>query len=310
MEVSFAKNPETNPSVPVAAPQAAAPVIDINPPVTAMPATVVQPPTPPVPAPAPTPAPVPAPVEGNRSLQPTGFMLGDRLPTFADVIMPRINMVQGLGELKDSFTQGAIVFNQQFEIYTPQTSRKVGGVDTIVPGTAPLNVICLGLRPDRYAEKIAGGKRGLLVNTEAEVRAAGGTLDYSEWKLKASAGMKRFEPLAEALIIIEKPINPAVVDTTPLDEEPVFIYEVEGKRYTMALWAMKGTAYTEGAKKAFMTNRRTGCLRNGYPTYSFTLATRLKAYDNGNETWIPVLLPKVKTSAALLEFAKSVLTAN
>lgn len=302
MEVSFAKNPEANPSVPVAAPQAAAPVIDINP--TA--ATAPVPPTPEPPASAPTSA---AP-EPNRSLQPTGFMLGDRLPTFNEVILPRVNLVQGLGDLKDSFTQGGIVFNQQFEIYTPQTSRKVGGVDTIVPGTAPLHVVCLGLRPDRYAEKIAGGKRGLLVGSEAEVRAAGGTLDYNEWMLKKAAGMKRFEPLAEALLLIEKPADAAGVAPTPLDEEPVFIYEVEGKRYTMALWAMKGTAYTEGAKKAFMTNRRTGCLRNGYPTFMFTLATRNKAYDNGNATWVPVLLPLSKTPDALLKFAKDVLTGS
>lgn len=309
MEVSFAKSPETNPVTPVAAPQAAAPVIDVQATVTA-PAQPAGPVVPPVEAPAAAAPAAPAETNTNRSLAPSGFMLGDRLPTFADVMMPRINMVQGLGELKDSFTQGGIVFNQQFEIYTPQTTRKVSGVDQIVPGTAPLHVVCLGLRPDRYAEKVAGGKRGLLVNTEAEVRAAGGTLDYNEWKLKAAAGMKRFEPLAEALIIIEKPADAPGVAPIPLDDEPVFIYEVEGKRYTMALWAMKGTAYTEGAKKAFMTNRRTGCLRNGYPTFSFTLATRNKAYDNGNSTWVPVLLPLHKTSAALLDFAKGVLSGS
>jgi hypothetical protein len=237
-------------------------------------------------------------------------MPGDRLPTFADVIMPRINIVQGLGELKDSFTQGGIVFAQQFEIYTPQTVRKVAGVEQIVPGTPPLNIVCLGLRPDRYAEKVVGGKRGALVNTEEEVRAAGGTLDYNEWMLKKAAGMKRFEPLAEALLLVKKPADAAGVAPVPLEDEPVFIYEVEGSRYAMALWAMKGTSYTEGAKKAFFTNRRTGCLRNGYPTYMFTLATRNKAYDNGNATWVPVLLPKVKTSAALLEFAKGVLSGN
>lgn len=313
-EVSFAKNPETNPVTPVAVP---VPVIDVQATVTtaAQPAGPVgadgacaavgttAPATPAAAAPA-------AETKPNLSLAPSGFMLGDRLPTFADVIMPRINMVQGLGELKDSFEQGSIVFNQQFSIYTPQTVRKVGGVDQIVPGTAPLHIVCLGLRPDRYAEKVTGGKRGLLVNTEAEVRAAGGTLDYNEWRLKAAAGIKRFEPLAEALILIEKPADAPGATPTALDDEPVFIYEVEGKRYTMALWAMKGTSYTEGAKKVFFTNRRTGCLRNGYPTYSFTLATRNKAYDNGNSTWIPVMLPLHKTSAALLEFVKGVLTGN
>lgn len=293
-EVSFAKNPETNPSVPVAAPapQAAAPIIDVNP------------------APAAQPAAVAPETNTNRSLAPSGLMIGDRLPTFADVILPRLNIVQGLGELKDSFEQGSIVFNQQFSIYTPQTVRKVGGVDQIVAGTPPLTVVCLGLRPDRYAEKVVGGKRGLLVNTEAEVRAAGGTLDWNEWNMKKAAGIKRFEPLAEALILIEKPADAPNLAPIPLDEEPVYIYEVEGKRYTMALWAMKGTSYTEGAKKVFFTNRRTGCLRNGYPTYSFTLATRNKAYDNGNSTWIPVMLPLHKTSALLLEFVKGVLTGN
>jgi hypothetical protein len=78
---------------------------------------------------------------------------------------------------------------------------------------------------------------------------------------KKKSGIKRFEPLADAMVAIRRPADIKDDDTT-------FVYEVEGHKYALALWSMKGVVYTAGAKKVFFTARKIGALRGGYPTYS------------------------------------------
>lgn len=229
---------------------------------------------------------------------PSGLVLGDRLPTFGDVILPRLNLVQGSGELKNSFPMGAIIFNQAVILYDPPVINAKTGVQEKA-GLPPVTLTVLGFRPTRYVEKIAGGERGLLLDTEQQVRAAGGTLDYKEYMLKKDAGIKRFEYLADAVCLIERPdhVN---------DDDTVFVYPVEGKKLALALWSMKGTAYTAAAKRVFFTARSMGCLRAGYPTYNFLVSTR-KETGHGNTWFVPVCLPKAKTSPEFLAFAAGIL---
>lgn len=228
-----------------------------------------------------------------------GFITGDFLPGFRDIILPRINLVQGSGELKDSFAQGAIVFDQKIEIYRmPVIDKTTGNAKT--PGTPPVTLTIIGFRPTRYVEKVAGGGRGILVNTEAEVRAAGGTLDYNEWRLKKDSGMKRFEVLAEAFCIIERPEHVA-------NDGTVFTFDVSGKAHALALWSMKGSSYTQCAKRVFFTARKMGCLsKGGYPSWSYSLSTRTDSYDN-NTYYVPVAVPNAPSTPAMLEFVKSIL---
>lgn len=229
---------------------------------------------------------------------PGGLVLGDKIPEFKDIILPRLNIVQGTGELKDSFPQGAVVFGQSLVLFAPPIiNAKTGMVEK--PGTAPVTITVLGFRPTRFSEKVSGGVRGMIVDTEDEVTKAGGTLNYKEWDAKKDAGMKRFEPLADALVVVERPEIVA-------DDDTVFIYPCDGKKYALALWALKGTAYTAAAKGVFFTARAVGCLKGGYPSYSFALSTRQKS-GNGNTWNIPVCLPKAKSTPSFLEFAANIL---
>jgi hypothetical protein len=133
-----------------------------------------------------------------------GLMLGDTIPDFKDIILPRLNIVQGVGNLKDQFPQGAIVFNQSTVLFVPpDIDPQTGNVRRAA--TAPVGITVLGFRPSRFVEKIEGGGKGLIVNTEAEVRSNGGTLDYKEHKLKKASGMRLFQVLAEGLVAIERP---------------------------------------------------------------------------------------------------------
>lgn len=244
---------------------------------------------------------LPAVRDANTALGPTGMMLGDKLPSFDEIILPRLNIVQNIGELKNSFDPGSLVFNQQLALFIPgKINEKTKTVDR--QPTKPVNMIVLGFRPTRYCEKTVGGVRGMIVKTEDEVRLAGGTLDWAEWNLKKASGMKRFEPLADALVAIERP-------ETVADDDSVFGYLVDGHKYALALWGLRGTAYTEGAKKVFFTHRFTGCLRTGYPTWAYAVTTREKSYEGGNKAWIPVCIPAHKNSDEFLKFVRSVLQA-
>jgi len=238
---------------------------------------------------------------GNMAMGPTGLVLGDKIPDFQDIILPRMNIVQNIGKLKDSFDSGALVLNQQDALFIPPAvNAKTGIVER--ESTPPVFLTVLGFRPTRYCEKVPGGGKGMIVNTEADVRSNGGTLDYAEWNLKKAAGMKRFEPLADALVAIERPAS-------FVDDDSVFVYEVDGKKIALALWALRGTSYTTAAKRVFFTARAVGCLRGGYPTWQYAVSTREETYDSGNKAWIPVCLPKVKTTPVFMDFVRSVLSA-
>lgn len=229
---------------------------------------------------------------------PSGLALGDKIPSFDDVILPRLNIVQGTGELKDSFPQGAVVFGQSLVIFTPSiVNAKTASVEKA--GSPPAIITVLGFRPTRFLEKVKGGIGGMIVDTEEQVTLAGGTLNYREWEAKQTSGMKRFEPLADAVVVIERPQEVA-------DDDTVFCYPCDGKKYALALWGLKGTSYTQAAKGVFFTARAVGCLRGGYPTYSYALSTRTQS-KNGNTWYVPVCIPNKKSSAEFLAFAASIL---
>jgi hypothetical protein len=265
----------------------------------------------PSPTPAPSPSALPA-VQGQRALgAPAGLVLGDKIPDFSEIILPRVNIVQNIGKLKESFIPGSLVFNQETVLFVPPYVNEKDPTKNRA-ATPPVTLTVLGFRPTRYCEKIEGGAQGRILNNEADVRAAGGTLDYAEWQLKKAAGMKRFEPLADALVAVERPsINPQTGQPFPETdgEDPTFGYSVDGKRLALGLWALRGTSYTAAAKRVFFTARAVGCLRGGYPTWLYTVVTREETYPGGNKAWIPVCLPKAKQTPKFLEFVQQVLSA-
>lgn len=226
-------------------------------------------------------------------------MIGDKLPDLSEIMLPRINIVQGIGGLKESFPEGALIFNQSIELFRPPTLNKDGS--TKDAGTKPVNLTVLGFRPTRFVEKIKGGGKGMIVNTEEDVRNAGGTLDFNEHKLKEASGMKRFEPLAEAMVAIQRPEHCT-------DDDTVFVYDVEGKKYALAIWGMKGVVYTAAAKGVFFTARQLGALRKGgYPSFNYNVTTKLKPFGTGNKAWVPVCLTGTANSPAFLEFVQGII---
>jgi hypothetical protein len=227
---------------------------------------------------------------------------------FEDIILPRLNIVQKVGELSNVFAGGEVIYNNSLPIYTPPI-LKDGAI--VKPGTKPLNITILGFRKKQFVEKVIGGAMGALCNTEEEVAKLGGTLDFKENEAKVKAGIpsKLFQRLATALLLIEKPEH--LVDADHIQ----FAHECEGRFYALALWSMKGTSYT-GAAKTFFTARKMGHLkdrvidgvkvRGHYHDYSWNLGTKLETYG-ANFAYIPVLTNGTKNSPAFMVFVADVL---
>jgi hypothetical protein len=272
MEVSFGPN-ET-------------PAVDVQASVTSTPAT-----------PTPTPTPTPAPAPAGAVMPASRRLLGDDLPDLKEIILPRLNIVQNIGKLQEEFEPGTLVYNQNIILFSPASAKKGASH----PASPPLNITVFGFKPTRYCEKVEGGGRGIIVDTEDEVRSNGGTLDYGEWKAKKASGMKRFEILKDAMLAIRRPEG---VDP----DGATFTYEVEGQFYTLAMWALHGVCYTAAYKRVFGPSRVTGCLtKGGYPSWNYSLTVREETYPNGNKAWVPVCIPGRKNTDEFLNFVASVI---
>lgn len=218
--------------------------------------------------------------------------------SFEDVILPRLNCTQKVGDLSEVFNPGELILNQTTVVHVPANKEKN------IAGSGPLIIIPIGFKKTQFVEKVAGGGRGLFVNTEAEVVAAGGTLDWKEWDASRTSvtPKKRFERYATCLLLIEKPVG-----ILPDAEHQVFTHEVEGKFYALALLGMKGTWYTGMAKRLF-TEKKIGFLKGGYPTFAWNLTTEIKSFpgaDGGkNYAAVPVLSNGARTSPALQTYIK------
>ncbi len=241
------------------------------------------------------------PAAGTRSVVPGGPVLGDYIPTFKDIILPHLTLAQNMGELGKNFPPGTLVFDNRLPLFSPPQLDKATGV-LAKPASPPVIVTVLGWKDTRFVQKIEGSaERGMVVNSEAAVISSGGTTDWGEWQLKKASGMKYFQALATALTLIRRPDVVA-------DDDTVFTFEVDGAKYALAWWNMKGAVYTEAARKVFFTARQTGCLRaGGYPSYNFAVTTKLQTYPGNKSAWVPVCIPAAKSTATFLDFAKTVL---
>jgi hypothetical protein len=209
-----------------------------------------------------------------------------------DINLPRLNIVQKVGDLSNIFLEGDIVLNKEQVILNSPKGDKSG---------ACLRVVLCGLRADRYAEKTVGGARGDIVDTEEEVFKKGATTDYN---LAQRTGQKLYQPLAEGLFLVERPAG---------IQDPTFSHCIDGKFYALALWSMKGTAFTNGAK-VFRTARKAGWLKDefntdgtvkvkrGYYSGVWELRTELAQFGS-NFAWKPSLRRAEYCSEALAVFA-------
>lgn len=202
-----------------------------------------------------------------------------------DLVLPRLSIVQKVGELSNQFKHGSIVLNSSLVL--------AQGGDAMAQ-SSPIKIVVLGFQPTIFTERVEGGLRGNMFKSEAEVAAANGTLDWNEHK---ATGKKLYQRLATALIAIEAV---AGVDAA------MFPNEFDGKRYALGLYSMKGTAYTNAAKH-FKSARKIGHLReHGYRGGYWSFSSQLKKFEN-NYAFIPVVRPGEATTEAFRAAVKDLL---
>jgi hypothetical protein len=145
--------------------------------------------------------------------------------TMRDIQLPRVNLVQKIGDLADSgLTPGVYMLNKEA---------------LLSDGKTPLNITVLRL-VKQYKERKEAGDTSIpnVLNTQQEVIAAGGT---TNWALREE--MPLYMEIAHLSLAIEKPEG--------LKEEhaPFFYRQHNGKSYTLAVYTVASSAFSELGKK-------------------------------------------------------------
>jgi len=144
-----------------------------------------------------------------------------------DIETPRLNLVNPLSPLKKpangGFPEGHFVFNKTLDL-----GKQVDFV--------PLLVV------KKYQQKVPyeGEIDANVVDTKAEVRAAGGTTVYSK---EAREEMRFYEDMAHIVVLIKAPEG--------LDEDELlnFPEEFQGERWGKAAMTVSGGGYRDSARK-------------------------------------------------------------
>lgn len=195
----------------------------------------------------------------------------------SDINIPSLKIVNGAGPVSENFDKGAIVLSGESQLSDGKTPIKL----TVI---AFRKFYIEKLNSDDYDE----GKRPRRFDTPEQVREAGGHL---EW---INDEPPPFQSAADATVVVES-------DT----ENPLFPFEQNGKHYALAVWEIRGSAYTRAGKTIATAGAYS--LRDGLQNGSWTLATKLEKLGKYTVA-VPVLKAGPKNDAATAAFFVSLLS--
>ena len=156
----------------------------------------------------------------------------------SDISFPRLQIVQGMGNLSEHFKKGEIVLDGESCIHSE-------GSDPV-----EFTVVRIGKLFEENIDWDAGEIPRIL--SKADAVAAGGSFEWGQ-----NGEQPDWKPIADALICIKG------------DDEEVFPFEYGGSNYAFALWRIKGTAYKRAAVPIFTAARM--YYREGLNTGTFQL---------------------------------------
>jgi len=176
-----------------------------------------------------------------------------------DMAMPRINVVQRVGDLADHFPPGTILLNKE-----------------IVLGDSanPVEVVALRIKK-QYQEMVPFGSdaEARVFDTAAEVVANGGQVSNYD-------GPHYFGPLATILFLVKMPKSVAP------HLSAFFPYKCGEDNYAIAVFTAARSAYTGVAFKLVEQKRATGSVRGVLWKFQSVLTKR-----NSNTWFKPTLAP-------------------
>lgn len=210
-------------------------------------------------------------IEGS----PTGALAG---PTGAgitgdldasDISFPRLQIVQGMGNLSENYKKGEIVLD---------------GESLVSDGPTPVEfTVCrIGKQFEENVNWDSGETPRIVAKSEAV--KIGGSFEWGPNGEKPD-----WLPIADALICIKG------------GDPDVFPYEYDGNNYAFALWRIKGTAYKRAAVPIFTAARM--YYRDGINTGSFLLNTE-KATFGGKSVHVPKIRRGSKNDPKFIEWLK------
>ena len=239
------------------------------------------------PEPVPQASSLPAPISPSGDIPAIGDLSGDYEES--DFRLPRINIVQSVGPMSEDFDAGAIVLNKDIIVLPASSDPKVW--------SDPLNVTALNAKK-QFQENVEYGSDEMpeMVDTLEEVHERGGWIDFRNDEKPP------WSPMLTALLLIEAP-------TDELSEE-FSIQGPDGNAYELALWTMKGSAYSRAGKaintaaRFALRNKETGLpeLHKG----KWTLQVRREKLGT-NLVFVPRLRQHGKHTEEFIEFITTLL---
>lgn len=191
----------------------------------------------------------------------------------SDIVIPRLNIVQNVGELGELFNAGSIVLNKEVELSN---------------GTTPIEVTVLSARK-QFVENLDydSDEKPAVFNTLEEVKAAGGTIEWVNDRKPS------FVPVLHLNVLFKAPQG--VDYALPLS--------YEGASYGLAVWTLRGVAYTRAGKNILTAAKFS--LRDGLFNGKWELTTKREKFGK-NSVFVPVLRNVGRNSAEFVEFIRSI----
>ena len=210
------------------------------------------------------------PEETSLAVLPSRQLEGEFLPQ--DFALPRLNLVQSVGPLSETFPPGAFVYNKEV---------------TLSDGSTPVSLTVLRIWK-KYQEHVpyGGDEIPRVFDSLEEVRAAGGWIDWRDNQRPP------FSPILNALVLLR----------SPLGEHPMFPHRHGEADYGLALWTMRSTAFTRAGKTIITASQF--ALRDGLHWGEWSLTSRREKLGM-NFVHVPVLRHSARHGEDFAGFALS-----
>ncbi len=189
-----------------------------------------------------------------------------------DIVIPRLNLVQNVGELADLFTPGAVTYNKEVELSD---------------GNTPIEVTVLRARK-QFVEALDydSGERPQVFDSLEEVKAVGGTV---EW---VGNQKPTYNPVLHVHIVFKAPAG--------LDY--AFPLEYKGESYGMAVWTLRGVAFKRAGRNILTASKFS--LRDGLFHGKWELTTKREKVAR-NSFVVPVLRNVGRNTPDFVEFLRT-----
>lgn len=189
-----------------------------------------------------------------------------------DIVIPRMNITQGVGPLAELFNPGTIILNKEIELS---------------PGSTPVELTVLSARK-QFVENIEYGtdETPAVYNTLEEVKAAGGTI---EW---VNDQKPSFVPVLHVQVLLKAPEG--------LDYAMPLSFG--GAAYGLAVWTLRGVAYTRAGKNILTAAKFS--LRDGLFHGKWELTTKREKFGR-NSVFVPVLRNTGRNTPEFVDWVKN-----